>query len=976
MNDVSLPIDVLNLSTRSYNSLRRSGIKLMSELLALSEEDLYSFRNLGRKSADEILQKLQEFDEKKYIQEQESAEQQNSDTDIFAEPTEKQKKIIENYLKEKNIRIEDITELPVKAYNLLMINGYSYAYGIVFMTEEELMKIPRMDASSADMIKHCFYRYLSADTELRKYIEEEQRADNVNNMDIMMIRLMPEYRNIIYRYVCVNNVSTEALDISTRAKNSLLKNGKRNISDFIFLLEDEIRAFNGVSPTVANQIYLAIKNYFLKHKERIISVCNGNEADLLTDDAIISNIMRLYETDPFYGFNYNEIAEKLTSSDIVTEDRLKKIIGRLISEHRLEYVDYRCYRVYMSISDYIETGEHGVAEKYIAMFQRKCKGETLEAIAQEYGLTRERVRQLIMKAVRELSHSYAVKFGIDAFDEDYYRYFYETYELDRADAEKWFGITPLVLNYFECTNSKHGNTPLNKALEDMNLGAGLRMKVKNYINRNKIYVDNEYIEKRRDLLENFVVRKFCRDNVCFNDFCNIYNNFLRDCGVEYDEQLYYTDEIIRTRKNRLAESRCALWKLNEQIRYYDIDGRDYTELFDILNLDAYENTELSTDRFMMDYPEIMQKYDIRDQYELHNLLRKIVPEGGENNLQFVRMPNIRFGTFDRDAAIFDIIIDNSPVSAAELAEIIHDEYGYDKNTTMFTYLQPFAKYYYDGTYSVDFKDIPFERKTALQAELKDDFYYIDEIKKTYSDMFDETDTSCVNHRSLKAMGFSVFSRYAIHNYSSLEAYFEHLFVQSEIVDISGYNSRFATIQAYWIKMSNMKKSLEIIEFEPHKLINISRLEKIGVTKEKIKEFCNAVYDFVGDNTYFSIQSIRQDGFENELFELGFADWFYANLFVGDERFSHMRMFGTIMLFKGDAFLTIKAFLTEYIKKCGSIDIYILMNEINNRYGCRCDDKSDLVYKVQGTDIYYDRILERFYADENTYYRELDETEVF
>ena len=84
--------------------------------------------------------------------------------------------------------------------------------------------------------------------------------------------------------------------------------------------------------------------------------------------------------------------------------------------------------------------------------------------------------------------------------------------------------------------------------------------------------------------------------------------------------------MSKTRKNHLGESRIALWKQNELIRYYDIDARDYSELLDTLNFESYENIEISTLKFMDDYPELMQKYDIRDQYELHNLLRKIVPE--------------------------------------------------------------------------------------------------------------------------------------------------------------------------------------------------------------------------------------------------------------------------------------------------------------------------------------------------------------
>ena len=86
------------------------------------------------------------------------------------------------------------------------------------------------------------------------------------------------------------------------------------------------------------------------------------------------------------------------------------------------------------------------------------------------------------------------------------------------------------------------------------------------------------------------------------------------------------------------------------------------------------------------------------------------------------------------------------------------------------------------------------------------------------------------------------------------------------------------------------------------------------------------------------------------------------------------MFGNIILYKGREDITIKSFLKDRIREHGSIDTYDLVTELEERYGCRISDRLDLIYKVSGTEIYYDSILDRLYADEDTYYRELDETD--
>ena len=40
--------------------------------------------------------------------------------------------------------------------------------------------------------------------------------------------------------------------------------------------------------------------------------------------------------------------------------------------------------------------------------------------------------------------------------------------------------------------------------------------------------------------------------------------------IDFDEKLYYTDEVRRTRSNRLSDSMFCLWKQGEKLRYYDI----------------------------------------------------------------------------------------------------------------------------------------------------------------------------------------------------------------------------------------------------------------------------------------------------------------------------------------------------------------------------------------------------------------------
>ncbi|ANC75476.1 MAG: DNA-directed RNA polymerase subunit alpha [Bacillota bacterium] len=58
---LEMTIEELDLSVRSYNCLKRAGINTVQELANKSEEDMMKVRNLGKKSLEEVQEKLEEL---------------------------------------------------------------------------------------------------------------------------------------------------------------------------------------------------------------------------------------------------------------------------------------------------------------------------------------------------------------------------------------------------------------------------------------------------------------------------------------------------------------------------------------------------------------------------------------------------------------------------------------------------------------------------------------------------------------------------------------------------------------------------------------------------------------------------------------------------------------------------------------------------------------------------------------------------
>ena len=54
-------IEDLNFSVRSYNCLKRAGMHLVTDIVEKTEHDMMKVRNLGKKSLEEVINKVKEL---------------------------------------------------------------------------------------------------------------------------------------------------------------------------------------------------------------------------------------------------------------------------------------------------------------------------------------------------------------------------------------------------------------------------------------------------------------------------------------------------------------------------------------------------------------------------------------------------------------------------------------------------------------------------------------------------------------------------------------------------------------------------------------------------------------------------------------------------------------------------------------------------------------------------------------------------
>ncbi|MBR3242776.1 MAG: hypothetical protein IKF90_08780, partial [Parasporobacterium sp.] len=493
MSIKDIQITVIGLSNRSQNVLHRAGIFSVGEMMECTEESLKKLRNAGQKTIDEILGKIEEYKTLEAsgvleLSEQEEINSEKVDFDAWLQCSAG-RDYVSDWMQDR--KIDELEFLPTKAYNLLRLNGYDNLGQIVFLEEEKLMEIPRMDGESASEIVKLSKRFLYDNRENILSTYAEEHGDDSDNVSITLLDMlhMEEYHDLILEYVQTNDRELSYLNLSNRPGNRLKASGYKLLSEILFMSKADFMLIPSMGSGSADEILEAIRNYLKEQEERLVAFCNGDDSVLLDDSAIRDLILKQYLEIGFDGLSLAEMKDRLQLPDAVSEERLKKNIGQLLADNELEYVDFRCYRVYGKFADCLEECDN-IADRSREFIRKRLQGKTLEEIAQEYELTRERVRQVVKKDSQKVYNWYRLKTGNAWFDEDYYRYFYETYAFEKKDAIQWFGMTTEICNYLDMMDVKRGEMDLQSALEDTScLDAGLRLKIKNYLNRNKIYVD-------------------------------------------------------------------------------------------------------------------------------------------------------------------------------------------------------------------------------------------------------------------------------------------------------------------------------------------------------------------------------------------------------------------------------------------------------------------------------------------------------
>ena len=949
--DVS--VDQLPLSSRSHNCLRRAGIHTLSKLLKVSVEELAYIKNMGAKSREDILSVTEEYlhkkmessiegkaegvDESHWDQTTALPIEESSHRDeikaVSIEESSHRDEIktvsiedISLYDSKKSLLIEDIPlgrlSLSVRSSNAMARCGYQYVHEIANFTYDDFKQIKNMGDKSA------------------REIYEKVQA------------FLKEYRE-----------SNNARIITLDAKAKAIENTPKVI--------EILNSFHQECEACGDKSLIKVSKELLRQAElkKFALLCTISEpTDVYNNPSVVNametSIVDLLSQHRIEGLSRDEIKVALPAS--FTDELLSEQLRGMTEKGILCQNEDKYFVVYPSFSKILAKDADNRGAQFVMM---RARGMTLEETAQALGgLTRERVRQIESRFMQNLFSRYG------QMDEDKYKYIFTTYALNHELMAKYLGFSTETIYFLEYkykgTNKK---LPIDEAaLDDPMLPASIKKRIKKYILSQKIRIGNEYVGARRHLVEEALFPILCKDTISAYDFIDQYNVFVTE---NQKPALLIADDLYRSRINKYANSTKILWTLNQKMRYYDTEAINKSEFLDKLNLDQYHDIEISSKKIFDENSELMAEYDIHNEYELHNLLKKTITPSDCPELVLGRTPFLQFGNADRKRQVVELLSQLTPIPQIDFANAYSELYGVTPTTALSNHLI-LVKQYLNKDKVLEM-DVPFlseEQLERLKALLPNDVYSMERLLSIFRREYPTEPVEKINHYTLHQLGFHVFSGYVIRlTYRNAQEYFRAILSDGDIINANLFPQDFIFIQAYSSTLASLLESRDLIEFLPKKYIKISRLTDLfGTTKEDIKQFCRHVNEYT-DKPFFTVQSLKKDGFDDPLFELGFDDCFYSSLLFYDrEYFAHKKMGGTTLFRVGTQQFAFSDFIEWllYREESMSMDVYELIDLLYDTYGIRFERYEIKSKILPGTQMYYSDITEKLYADYEIYFDEI------
>ena len=575
----------------------------------------------------------------------------------------------------------------------------------------------------------------------------------------------------------------------------------------------------------------------------------------------------------------------------------------------------------------------------------RLKGKTLQEIGDVFGVTRERVRQVLKKIVREMPHINEI---------EKYRDFFTNYRISKD----------LFINVF-CSNEyiyellsllyKKGT----KSLESDILEGKFDENAKQFL----LDSSGTYLLKnnRKQLSREYIIIDILQRNRNLQKYFSL------------DDIFYlYTEEVGNNEKLKIKSTRSLsalldrysniIFSFREGYRFHGIDcnteiKQKLVEVFDSIPDGAYDMNWIYEKN-----PVLMKELDILNGYELHFFCKKY--KILSNTVTLGRNPGFVKGKLTKREYILLELKKFNGSSLDEFIDYMVRNYGFNGDTLIAYVLSEFTNHIQNRVVYFE-QDQYYTQVSALKESLRDDIY---EKNEFYSIVKRDLNLNEVNSELVLNLGFVekggivVKQKYR----SGMEAFTTYI-LSHKIFHVED-KPIFKTTE-YYSSIQRLESELKILKISETSYINVEHLENRGFDKKKLLQFISRINDFTSEGEYFSIISLINNGFSDSLLEDGFELISLDRLISTSNEVRAVSVGFPNLYCRSKTKRNLNEFLIDELLKCESANLEDFTDDINSKYGLNLDEYS-VRMKLVEEGAYYSDILNKAYILKEEYLDEV------
>lgn len=558
------------------------------------------------------------------------------------------------------------------------------------------------------------------------------------------------------------------------------------------------------------------------------------------------------------------------------------------------------------------------------MLIERLEGKTLQEIGDEFGVTRERVRQIVSKTIKRFPLTY----------EDYYSDLFTSYKIDKNDFYQIFQNEHKYTYNFLCLKYNKGKKIIDSESVMMYKGI-FKPQLEEFAS-----AENEKTTKYSIVWK--VLTSAEKEYMSFDEFVRVYNNYILKHNLNKSNHI----KNFRSLMNRMRSSKRIVFNEFGDFRAYNYDA---SRLWRTIKYNSYNNKVISTEKIFNDYIDLMDDLDIRDGYELFCLLKNTcVNNKGGTKIKFRRIPMIVIGSADEKKQTIDLLREVSPISYSEYFKLYEERYGVRVKTAQANLGKYLVSYYSNGGYEIDLprmsEDVVLKLKSFIDRK---NFWTLYELENIFS-----KDKNCdmdgmLNRPNLRRLGYIFNSKYAYNEkYDNASLALKDMVFSQTIVDVNELDSQLVNLQPFQQLLLCFRESMEYVEIGQKLFAKMQYLErKCGLTYDLVIEIQKHVFQHNNDK-YFNGNSlwyiVEENGFNIKLDE---NPWVLTSILRQKENVYSLRVSGNIILSFDKDDLNIAKICEWLIEKDGNMSLTMLTERLNDMFGVSMD-KYKIAEKVK------------------------------